>query len=265
MDEAYQDQYRLTRDALLAQPTGKQFELNENVIFGKLEVFCRRLEKLADMFSTVEQFSNLSRHNVEGMEGLLANFSAVLKDFMRKPYDLLDYHRSHFDRDYLEFNANIQELEAALQSFINQSFESINSTDHALTLLKQFQNILQRESLKDDLDSKLLVIFHNYGLDLETVQLLYEKQKACPPVVRLAPPVAGNIMWARQLMRRIEEPMLKFQANQNLMTTKESKKIVKTYNRIARTIIEFETLWQVHPLNTAPFVHPFIQPLSTPP
>ena len=41
MDEAYQDQYRLTRDALLAQPTGKQFELNENVVFGKLEVFCR--------------------------------------------------------------------------------------------------------------------------------------------------------------------------------------------------------------------------------
>ena len=63
--------------------------------------------------------------------------------------------------------------------------------------------------------------------------------------MRLAPPVAGNVMWARQLMRRIEEPMLKFQANQNLMTTKESKKIVKTYNRIARTIIEFETLWHI--------------------
>ena len=46
-------------------------------------------------------------------------------------------------------------------------------------------------------------------------------------------------------MRRIEEPMGKFQANQNLMTTKESKKIVKTYNRIARTIVEFETLWHM--------------------
>ena len=65
--------------------------------------------ELADMFSTVEQFSNLSRHNVEGMEGLLANFSAVLEDFKKKPYDLLDYQKSHFDRDYLEFNANIQE------------------------------------------------------------------------------------------------------------------------------------------------------------
>ena len=89
------------------------------------------------MFSTVEQFSNLSRHNVEGMEGLLANFSAVLDDFKRKPYDLLDYHKSHFDRDYLEFNANIHELESSLQGFINASFENIMSTEHALNLLKQ--------------------------------------------------------------------------------------------------------------------------------
>ena len=63
--------------------------------------------------------------------------------------------------------------------------------------------------------------------------------------MRNAPPVTASIMWARQLMRRIEEPMLKFQQNKNLMQTKESKKIVKTYNRIARTIIEFETLWQI--------------------
>ena len=112
-------------------------------------------------------------------------------------------------------------------------------------MLKQFQAILQRESLKDDLDSKFMVIFHNYGLDLETVQRLYEKQKHAPPHVRNAPPVTGNILWSRQLMRRIEEPMGKFQANQNLMTTKESKKIVKTYNRIARTIVEFETLWHM--------------------
>ena len=39
------------------------------------------------------------------------NRGQVLDAFMRKPYDLLDYHKSHFDRDYLEFNANIQELE----------------------------------------------------------------------------------------------------------------------------------------------------------
>ena len=60
---------------------------------------------------------------------------------------------------------------------------------------------------------------------------------------RNAPPVAGNIMWARQLLRRIETPMQHFAQNKALMATKESKKIVKTYNKVAKALIEFETLW----------------------
>ena len=61
--------------------------------------------------------------------------------------------------------------------------------------------------LQADLAAKYVDIFHKYGLDLEEVQKLYEKHKHAPPVVRNAPPVAGNIMWARQLLRRIELPM----------------------------------------------------------
>jgi dynein heavy chain len=88
-----------------------------------------------------------------------------------------------------------------------------------------------------------MVIFQNYGLDLEAVQKIYEKSKHSPPLVRNAPPVAGNIMWSRQLLRRIEEPMKRFSQNKSIMTTKESKRIVKTYNRVARALIEFEMLW----------------------
>jgi len=146
----------------------------------------------------------------------------------------------------LEFNVNVAELETALQGFINASFENITSTEHALALLRQFELVLQRETLKADLDSKYAVIFHNYGLDLETVQKVYDKQKVSPPTVRNAPPVAGNILWSRQLLRRIEEPMKKFKDNKSIMTTKESRKIIRTYNRVARALIEFETLCTMH-------------------
>ena len=64
-----------------------------------------------------------------------------------------------------------------------------------------------------DLDSKYTVIFHNYGLDLEAVQRLYERQKSQPPMLRNAPPVTGNILWAKQLLRRIEEPMKRFKVH----------------------------------------------------
>ena len=243
-NKTYQEQYRLTRDKLAENPKGKQFDFNENIIFGKFDLYCRRVEKLIDMFNTVEQFSVLSKHNLEGMDGLMSNFFGIVADFKRKPYELLDFHMNQFDRDYLEFNANIHELESSLQGFINSTFEHIGSTEHALSQLTQLQKILKRESLKDDLESKFLVIFHNYSLDLETVQRLYEKQKQQPPCVRNAPPVTGNVMWARQLMRRIEGPMASFKETP-LMNTKESKKVVKTYNKIVRTIIEFETLWML--------------------
>lgn len=87
------------------------------------------------------------------------------------------------------------------------------------------------------------MIFQNYAKDLDAVQKLYEKNKYEPPVPRNAPPVAGNIMWARQLLRRIEAPMQRFAQNKNLLAAKESKKIIKTYNKVAKALIEFETLW----------------------
>lgn len=44
-----------------------------------------------------------------------------------------------------------------LQAFINSSFENISSTQHALSLLAQFKAILLRESLREELDSKVQV------------------------------------------------------------------------------------------------------------
>lgn len=100
---------------------------------------------------------------MEGMDRLIEQFHQIVRDFRLKRHDLLDYHNNKFDRDYVEFNVKITDLEAALQQFINQSFENITSIEHSLQLLRKFQSILQRESLKSDLDSKLNIIFQNYG------------------------------------------------------------------------------------------------------
>ena len=94
-------------------------------------------------------------------------------------------------------------------------------------LLKKFQSILQRESLKSDLDSKLNNIFQRYGQELELVQQLYEKEKHDPPIPRNLPPVAGNITWSRHLLKRIEEPMKQFESNQNVLAEPGSKRIIK--------------------------------------
>ena len=241
--DRYRAEYSATKKKLRENPSNRQFDFDEERAFGKFDLFAKRLHKLVDMFTTIVQFTQLAERRMDGMEGVIRRFFVVAEEFKRKPYDLLDFSKNQYDRDFLEFNVNIHDLETKLQTFIDSSFENISSTEQALNMLRQFQSVLKRDSLKKDLDDKYVVIFQNYALDLDAVQKIYEKHKHSPATPRNAPPVAGDIMWSRQLLRRIEEPMRKFAANEMIMRTKESKRTVKTYNTVAKALVAFETLW----------------------
>ena len=89
------------------------------------------------------------------MEDLSKTFNNIVKRFKQKRHDLLQFQKNNFDRDYVEFNVQISDLEGLLQHFVNETFASITSIEHSLSLLNKFQKILQRESLKSDLDSKV--------------------------------------------------------------------------------------------------------------
>jgi dynein heavy chain len=243
LNNVYQEQHRITKKKLVQIQGGKQFECNEMQIFGKIDLFCRRVVKLIDLFTTINQFQTLSINMLEGMEPLIDRFFEIQSEFRSRNHDLLDYHNNKFDRDYVEFNVHITDLEGRLQHFVNSSFESTASISHSLNLLKRFRAILHRDTLKADLDSKMSIIFQNYGTELEQIQQLYEKQKHDPPISRNLPPVAGNIAWSRHLLNRIEEPMKQFETHQGVMGTKDAKRIIKMYNKVARTLIAFEFLW----------------------
>jgi len=54
---------------------------------------------------------------------------------------------------------------------------------------------------------------------------------------------AGNMLWARQLLRRIEGPMQRFARIRALMGSRESKRVIRLYNQVAKTLLEFQMLW----------------------
>ena len=243
LNDTYQQLYQAVKDKLATQPKGKQFDFNESRIFGKIDQFSKRVQKLKDLFTTITQFTELDSHNLEGVQPMMKTFFTMADDLKKKGYDLLDYTKNGFDRDFLEFNVNVGELESSLANFINSSFDHIHSTERALALLRTFDDAIHRDSLKGDLGGKYAVIFDNFGQDVLAVQYLYEKNKMAPPVIRNSAPIAGNVMWARQLLRRIEDPMKMFKNNKALMNTKDARKICKLYNKVGKALIEFETLW----------------------
>ena len=89
---------------------------DEDQIFAKINLFGKRVSKLLDMFTTIKQFTTLNEKNsIDGLVAPIKAFFKVVEEFKRKPYDLMDFAKNQFDRDYLEFNVSVHELETNLQ------------------------------------------------------------------------------------------------------------------------------------------------------
>ncbi|KAJ1555489.1 Dynein heavy chain 8, axonemal, partial [Nowakowskiella sp. JEL0078] len=241
LNEAYQRCFHETKEKLQEMPQEKQFDFSEMYIFGKFDAFCKRIQKVIDMFSIIEKFSMLEKLGIEGMDSLNKRFSNIMNQMQRKPYDILDHRKMEYDSDYNSFKKQIADLEASLQQFIDASFEHITSTEQSLLLLSKFSQI---KDMQLDLESKYHSVFVHYTRrDLEGVRKLYQKYKEHPPLHRNAPPVAGSISWSRQLYRRIENPMKHFKEKTSVLESSEAKKHIRNYNKLARALIEFELLW----------------------
>ena len=129
---------------LESERSQKRFDFDEHFIFLRLNLFSKRLAKLSCMLTTVDQFSSLSMQtHIDGLEDIVQNFDAVVDEIRRKPYDLLDFSNTQFDRDYMEFNVNIHELEMAIQVGLGLLKTECRNMSTRDSLMRAFQRLRQ--------------------------------------------------------------------------------------------------------------------------
>uniref|UniRef100_A0A1I8FY30 Dynein heavy chain 5, axonemal n=1 Tax=Macrostomum lignano TaxID=282301 RepID=A0A1I8FY30_9PLAT len=240
LNEEYQACFQRTKQKLEQMPGEKRFEFSEMYIFGKFDTFCRRLKKIIEMFQTMELFAHLSDSKIEGMEMMAAKFNVIVVGLKKKPYDFLDQRRTDFDNDFEDFKRQIQELQGSIQGFMDSRFEKLTSSQRAIQTLKRFERL---KIPRLGIDEKYQKILAFYGKELEAAVRIYNKNKDDPPIARDLPPIGGKICWARQLFRRIEEPMVLFKKMPHLLQSADGKKLVKNYNKLAEALVAFEMLY----------------------
>ncbi|KAM6224385.1 dynein axonemal heavy chain 5 [Rhynchocyon petersi] len=240
LKEEYQHCFHKTKQRLKESPNEKQFEFSEMYIFGKFETFHRRLAKIIDIFTTIRMYSVLHDSKIEGLESMITTFQGIVMTIKKKEYNFLDQRKMEFDQDYEEFCKRIQDLHNELQKFMDATFATIQNTNQALSMLKKFERL----SIPNlGIDNKYQLILKNYGADIDMISKLYTKHKYDPPLARDQPPIAGKILWARQLFHRIQQPMRLFQEHPTVLQTAEAKPLIRGYNRMAKVLLEFEVLF----------------------
>ncbi|KAL2308160.1 hypothetical protein Nmel_001164 [Mimus melanotis] len=240
LKEKYQASFQKIREDLKENPSDRQFDISENYIFGKFETFCKRLEKISDMSNTMESLLVLQHIKIEGIDKITTQYQNIAANTKSKQYDVLDHRKKEFEKDYLEFKNQIAALYESIQEFVDSWFEKTVTTEQMLGFLMKLEQIGQNNI---DLNEKYTIVLQQYSQDLEFIQKLYQKEKENPPIPRNIPPVTGKIMWAQQLFRKIDHPMMFLKKKTTLLKTVEMKKVIKNYNKMAAVLLEFEIIY----------------------
>ncbi|XP_018342058.1 PREDICTED: dynein heavy chain 8, axonemal [Trachymyrmex septentrionalis] len=157
-----------------------------------------------DMCKKVEESPDEKRFEVSEMY-VFGKF-ATFKTRIIKKYDPLDHRKPYFDTDYDEFKKNIAETDLELRTFFYNCISLIPNITQSLYLIARFQK-LNLKQLR--IDRKCIELVSMFEQEIEDIRDSYNENRSDPPVPRNIPPVAGRILWIRQLYKLITWSSLK--------------------------------------------------------
>jgi len=87
-----------------------------------------------------------------------------------------------------------------------------------------------------------------YSLLITATVLLLLQQLLYRPItvvylLQTAHLIAGRIAWARQMSRRIEQPMMAFEQHPRILDSDEARKLTRNYNKLTKILLEYEILY----------------------
>ena len=199
----YKEKYKEAKANATSTNKENNFDFGENLLFGRFDQFCKRLLKLIDLFTTVKQFEDIKRYKLDSMEVVERNYDEQLQKFKDKTSRLLDFNNSKFEKEYVQFNLSISEIENELHKIINEEFKNLNSIEKKLKLLAKYEKILTKPNLQQNLKSEKIEIYSNYKREIDNIQNIFESGRSSPKLQRNMPKIAGRIKWAKHLFNRI--------------------------------------------------------------
>jgi len=248
-----------------APPTQLPPLQSEDVVKQMMEDFnhsCSRLARVEEMLLTASQFKTLAVALVDLPLGLLRHnlvdtVAAIDKLLVSPACRDLQGDDGKFDVIFTQYSELAKLQDTEIKSAITDLSEVPNggaaqdtnasgnyqTAQRRLESLKRFGSVESRTRITRVLADGYINVFNLFDTEVQDVLHIFEQGKGDPPRVRDAPPAAGGLMWARALMRRIEQPMHMFKNINVVMSCPGAPQTVKLYNKVATSIVKFESEW----------------------
>ncbi|XP_049799902.1 dynein axonemal heavy chain 8-like [Schistocerca nitens] len=216
----------------------RPFDVSDHHVFIKFETFKARLVKIEDLLQTALTYSILKSSKIEGIDQFAKKFDQMYEKVRYQKYDPLEHRKPDFDIDYSTFKESVLETEEELRQFLEALLSETPDVRQSLLVLARFEK-LGLECLK--LDEKYLEVLEKFQNQINDVKERYRSEWEAPPIPHNMPPVAGRVVWLRQLLDRVEQPMKIFEANEQVMKSSSARRAAKLYDELAEKLSMDET------------------------
>lgn len=230
---------------------GNPWRIQNNALFIRLDAFLERCHDVLELTQTIYQFQKLAEMEIGGTKGktlttsvhqIYADFQDTLAQMKNVQYDLMDLDAKHFEDDFYAFRSKNKELERRLASVINQAFDDAKTIVGRFKCLDCFEDLLDRQIIKNELERKHTSLIASYATDLHVVQQIFIENREHPPISPNLPPFAGAVSWCRGLGERIRFPMEKLKqiSPRIVLEREDSKEAMKLYTNVMAMLQEYE-------------------------
>ena len=93
-------------------------------------------------------------------------------------YDMLDVSETRFEADMVAFSSGVKELETRIGKVLNLGFEDCVTVASRCKLVESFGEMLERDFIRSDLESKQLDLVLVYSAELKEVQEIFTQVRA---------------------------------------------------------------------------------------
>ena len=136
--DSYTSAYKQVKQKLDLQEELPKFDFSEMYIFGRLEAFCRRLNKVVEFCQLLNIIKVVDNIHMDGFAPILKKYRQIAAQF-DKTVDVLDYKKQEFDQDYDLLKKDSKNLIDDIMSYLSLFVFKYKDPKFVLLKLNKFK------------------------------------------------------------------------------------------------------------------------------
>ena len=187
-----------------------------------IEHYCYRLKQ-------IEGLKKVSDQEVKFLTQLLKNLLCKISNDQAKTLNII--HISKME---------LCKFDSKVAQHFRRKYKSSKTVVRMQAVLEEFRAIPLNEG-NEYLKSACIDVLDHFNLELDSILDVFHKQKNMHAVrYRNAPVFVGHVMWAHNLITRIQAPMKWFRKNKILIQSDNASRIVSKYEVILSLLTDFQ-------------------------